>query len=35
MHFSIASSQLAETRIVGPVGDDFGDAEYAILHAAA
>ena len=33
VHFSIASSQLAETRIVGPVGDDFGDAEYAILHA--
>jgi sugar/nucleoside kinase (ribokinase family) len=32
VHFSIASSQLAETRIVGPVGDDFGDAEYAILH---
>ncbi len=33
VHFSIASSLLAETRIVGPVGDDFGDAEYAILHA--
>ena len=33
VHFSIASSQLAETRIVGPVGDDFGDAEYAILQA--
>jgi sugar/nucleoside kinase (ribokinase family) len=33
VHFSIASSQLAETRIVGPVGDDFGEAEYAILHA--
>src|SRR3712207_4747423 len=32
VHFSIASSQLAETRIVGPVGDDFGEAEYAILH---
>src|SRR5215217_759791 len=33
VHFSIASSQLAETRIVGPVGDDFGPDEYAILHA--
>lgn len=32
VHFSLASSQLAETRIVGPVGDDFGEAEYTILH---
>jgi sugar/nucleoside kinase (ribokinase family) len=32
VHFAIASSQLAETRIVGPVGDDFGQDEYAILH---
>src|ERR687892_2182221 len=32
VHFSIASSQFAETRIVGPVGDDFGEEEYAILH---
>ncbi|HKH17134.1 MAG TPA: PfkB family carbohydrate kinase [Solirubrobacteraceae bacterium] len=32
VHFSIASSQFAETRIVGPVGDDFGEQEYAILH---
>jgi sugar/nucleoside kinase (ribokinase family) len=32
VHFSIASSQFAETRIVGPVGDDFGDEEYAILR---
>ena len=32
VHFAIASSQLAETRIVGPVGDDFGEDEYAILH---
>ena len=29
VHFSLASSQLAETRIVGPVGDDFGEEEYA------
>ena len=32
MHFSLAASQLAATRIVGPVGDDFGAEEYAILH---
>ena len=32
MHFSLASSQFAETRIVGPVGDDFGEPEYAILR---
>jgi sugar/nucleoside kinase (ribokinase family) len=32
VHFSIASSFLAETRVVGPVGDDFGEAEYAVLH---
>src|ERR671921_565683 len=32
VHFSLASSQLAETRIVGPVGDDFGEEEYAILR---
>jgi sugar/nucleoside kinase (ribokinase family) len=33
VHFSIASSQFAPTRIVGPVGDDFGEEQYAILHA--
>jgi sugar/nucleoside kinase (ribokinase family) len=32
VHFSIASSQFAPTRIVGPVGDDFGDEQYSILH---
>src|SRR3954447_19047889 len=32
VHFSLASSQFIETRIVGPVGDDFGEAEYAVLH---
>jgi sugar/nucleoside kinase (ribokinase family) len=32
VHFAIASSQFTPTRIVGPVGDDFGEAEYAILH---
>ena len=29
VHFSLASSFLAETRVIGPVGDDFGDAELA------
>src|SRR3954464_3200349 len=33
VHFSLASSFLAETRVVGPVGDDFGEAEYAVLHS--
>ncbi len=32
VHFSLASSQFAETRVVGPVGDDFGEQEYAILR---
>ena len=32
VHFSIASSFLAPTRVVGPVGEDFGDAEYAVLR---
>ncbi len=32
VHFSLASSQFVQTRIVGPVGDDFGEREYAILH---
>jgi sugar/nucleoside kinase (ribokinase family) len=32
VHFAIASSQFVPTRIVGPVGDDFGETEYAILH---
>ena len=32
VHFSLASSLFAETRIVGPVGDDFGEGEYAILR---
>jgi sugar/nucleoside kinase (ribokinase family) len=33
VHFALASSFFAETRVVGPVGDDFGAAEYAVLHA--
>ena len=33
VHFALASSFLAETRVVGPVGDDFGDAEYEVLRS--
>jgi cytidine kinase len=32
VHFSIASSFFCETRVVGPVGDDFGEDEYAVLR---
>lgn len=32
VHFSLASSFLAETRVVGPVGDDFTEEEYSVLH---
>jgi len=31
-HFSLAASFFADTRVVGPVGDDFGDEEFAVLH---
>jgi sugar/nucleoside kinase (ribokinase family) len=30
-HFSLAASYFTEVRPVGPVGDDFGDAEYEVL----
>ena len=33
VHFSLASSFFDDTRVVGPVGDDFGDAEFGVLHA--
>ena len=33
VHFSLASSFFAETRVVGPVGDDFGEAELEVLRA--
>jgi len=33
VHFSMAASFFAETRVIGPVGDDFGEEEYAVLHA--
>src|SRR5215218_5497321 len=32
VHFSLAASFFGEVRVVGPVGDDFGDDEYAVLH---
>jgi sugar/nucleoside kinase (ribokinase family) len=31
-HFALAASLLDQVRIVGPVGDDFGDAEMTILQ---
>ncbi len=31
-HFALAASLLHDVRIVGPVGDDFGDAELAVLQ---
>ncbi len=31
-HFSLAASFFDDIRVVGPVGDDFGDDEYAVLH---
>ena len=31
-HFALAASLLDDVRIVGPVGDDFGDAELAVLQ---
>ncbi|MFL5867345.1 MAG: PfkB family carbohydrate kinase, partial [Thermoleophilaceae bacterium] len=32
VHFSLAASFFGEVRVVGPVGDDFGEEEYAVLH---
>ncbi len=32
VHFALAASFFDEVRVVGPVGDDFGDDEYAVLH---
>jgi sugar/nucleoside kinase (ribokinase family) len=32
VHFSLAASFFTEVRVVGPVGDDFGDEEYSVLH---
>src|ERR1700722_18245800 len=32
VHFALAASFFDTVRVVGPVGDDFGDSEYAVLH---
>ncbi|HEX3174698.1 MAG TPA: PfkB family carbohydrate kinase [Solirubrobacterales bacterium] len=32
VHFSLAASFFTEVRPVGPVGDDFGEAEFAVLE---
>ena len=33
VHFSLAASFYTDVRVVGPVGDDFGEAEYGALQA--
>ncbi|MFP5364230.1 MAG: PfkB family carbohydrate kinase [Thermoleophilia bacterium] len=33
VHFALAASFFDEVRVVGPVGDDFGDEEYGVLHS--
>jgi sugar/nucleoside kinase (ribokinase family) len=33
VHFALAASFFTDVRVVGPVGDDFGEAEHAVLHA--
>ena len=33
VHFALAASFFDAVRVVGPVGDDFGEAEYDVLHA--
>jgi cytidine kinase len=32
VHFSLAASFFTDVRVVGPVGDDFGEAEYGVLR---
>ncbi|MEA2420177.1 MAG: hypothetical protein QOE60_2383 [Thermoleophilaceae bacterium] len=32
VHFSLAASYFSDVRVVGPVGDDFGESEYEVLH---
>src|SRR5215218_1898758 len=32
VHFSLAASFFTEVRVVGPVGDDFGDDELGVLN---
>ena len=33
VHFSLAASFFTDVRVVGPVGDDFRDEDYEVLHA--
>jgi sugar/nucleoside kinase (ribokinase family) len=33
VHFALSASFLSDVRVVGPVGDDFGEAEYDVLRA--
>ncbi len=33
VHFALAASFFDDVRVVGPVGDDFGESEYDVLHA--
>ena len=33
VHFSLAASFFSDVRVVGPVGDDFGEAEYEVLRS--
>src|SRR5918992_284677 len=33
VHCSLAASYFTDVRVVGPVGDDFGQAEYEVLHS--
>src|ERR671929_1328583 len=32
VHFSLAASFFSDVRVVGPVGEDFGEEEYEVLH---
>jgi sugar/nucleoside kinase (ribokinase family) len=32
VHFALAASFFADVRVVGPVGEDFGETELAVLH---
>jgi sugar/nucleoside kinase (ribokinase family) len=32
VHFALAASFFSDVRVVGPVGDDFGEAEYEVLQ---
>src|SRR5437762_13822504 len=32
VHFSLAASFFTDVRVVGPVGDDFGEEEYTVLR---